>query len=317
LKPDQKRKQLRESWARLLGDIKPHRPAKVVQRETRKVDGVSLERVLLEVEPGIHVPILVLLPADKGEKRVPVAVGVAQEGKATFLKGRADVIAGLLGKGAAVCLVDVRGTGETRPGSGRGRTSSATALAASEWMLGQTLVGSRLRDLRSVLDYLRGRADLDPKRLLLWGDSFAPTNAADAVVEVPADPELEPRPVEPLGSLLALFGGLFEEDVRGVYLRGGLLEYRKLLSGPFVHVAPDAIVPGALTAGSLVDVAVALPAPRWFEGLVDGVNRPESLILAKLTFRGAVKGGAEGIEVRDEATSAEVARWMTEQLSGK
>lgn len=36
-------------------------------------------------------------------------------------------------------------------------------------MLGQTLLGDRLRDLRSVLRYLRGRTDLDAGRLDLWG----------------------------------------------------------------------------------------------------------------------------------------------------
>src|SRR5262249_23036922 len=148
-------------------------PAKVVSRDVQKVGGVSLERTLLEVEPGSHVPLLLLLPPHEEGKRVPVVVGVAQAGKAAVLKQRADIIAELLEKGTAVCLADVRGTGETQPGSGRGRTSSATAIAASELMLGQTLVGSRLRDLRSVLAHLRQRPDLDSKRILLWGDSFA------------------------------------------------------------------------------------------------------------------------------------------------
>ena len=52
-------------------------------------------------------------------------------------------------------------------------------LREAEWMLGQTLVGSRLRDVRSVLRHLRTRADLDAGRVAVWGDSFAPANPAD------------------------------------------------------------------------------------------------------------------------------------------
>src|SRR5262249_22209652 len=81
-----------------------------------------------------------------------------------FLKERADDLARLLEGGVAVALPDLRGTGGTRPGDGRGRNSSATALASSELMLGRTLLGARLRDLRSVLAHRRGRADLDPGR---------------------------------------------------------------------------------------------------------------------------------------------------------
>src|SRR5205085_10609741 len=98
-------------------------------------------------------------------------------------------------------------------------------------------------------------------------------NAAGAVVAVPAEVEPQPRLAEPLGALLALFGALFEEEVRAVCARGGLLGYEALLHGPFVHIPPDAIVPGALTTGDLSDVVEAVTASRWIEGLLDGVNR--------------------------------------------
>src|SRR5262249_59176635 len=108
----------------------------------------------------------------------PVVVAFAQEGKQAVLKNRSDVIAALLEGGAAVCLPDLRGCGETRPGDGRGRTSSATAISATELMLGRTMLGLRLRDLRSVLEHLRSRPDVDGKPVALWGDSVAPANPA-------------------------------------------------------------------------------------------------------------------------------------------
>ena len=53
-----------------------------------------------------------------------------------------------------------------------------------------------------------------------------------------------PDQAEPLGGLLALLGGLFEDDVRAVAVRGGLVSYASLLDSPFFYVPHDAVVPG-------------------------------------------------------------------------
>jgi cephalosporin-C deacetylase-like acetyl esterase len=310
LSPEARRRQLRQDWARLLGDVAPAGEPKVLRRATQAVGGVRLERVVLEVEPEVRVPLLLLLPPRQGA-RLPVVVGFAQAGKQAFLKQRPEVLAELLAGGAAVCLPDLRGTGETAPGSGRGRTSSATALSATEWMLGRTLVGLRLRDLRAVLRYLRGRPELDPARLALWGDSFAPTNPAGRNLEVPLDAEPFPDPCEPLGGLLALFGALFEEDVRAVYARGGLIGYAAVLNSPFRYVPHDAVVPGALTAGDLNDVAAALaPRPLRLAGLVDGLNRPASAEEAARTYAAAGDRLVLDAGGRDDAAAS----WLLKQL---
>src|SRR6185312_12272844 len=144
----------------------------------------------------------------------------------------------------------------------------------AEWMLGQTLVGSRLRDVRSVLRHLRTRADLNAGRVALWGDSFAPANPAGQTLAVPLDADPSPRQAEPLGGLLALFTALFEDGVRAVYVRGGLTGYASVLQSQFCYVPHDALVPGALTAGDLCDVAAALaPRPLRMDGHLDGLDR--------------------------------------------
>src|SRR5581483_459406 len=182
--------------------------------------------------------------------------------------------------GAAVCLPDLRGTGESKPSDGRGRQSAATSISSSELMLGQTLLGSRLIDLRQVLAHLRDLAktdrgtEIDATRVALWGDSLAPVNPADRDLKVPLDADKQPDIAEPLGGLLALFGALYEDDVKAVYARGGLVGYRSVLNSPFVYVPHDIIVPGALTAGDLCEVSAGLyPRPQRLEGLVDGLNR--------------------------------------------
>jgi dienelactone hydrolase len=318
---DERRRQLRREWSRLLGEVAHAAEVKVAPRREERLGEVTLERVALDVGGGGVVSLLLLSPPRKPGARAPVVVMVAQGGKQAFLKHRSAEVARLLAGGAAVALPDLRGTGETAPGPGRGRTSAATALASSAWMLGETPVGQKLADLRGVLRYLRGRGDL-AERVALWGDSFAPVNARGRDLAVPLDADL-PQQAEPLGGLLALLGALFEDAVSAVYVRGGLTGYEALLAGPFCYVPADAVVPGAMTAGDLGDVAASLaPRPLRLEGLVDGLNRlapaeevARSLGPAWAAYRAAGKPGALRVEEVAPADSP-VSRWLLERLAG-
>jgi dienelactone hydrolase len=319
--PADRRKHLRKAWAALLGGVEPPADVKVVRESKEKMGDVTVERLALEMEHGLLVPLLLLVPAHAVEERPPVVVAFAQEGKQALLKGCAADVAELLRGGVAVCLPDLRGTGETHPGDGRGRQSTATGLASTEQMLGATLLGERLRDLRSVLRYLRGRRDLDAARLALWGDSFAAANLEDRQTAVPWDADPLPDQSEPLGGLLALFGALFEEDVQAVCARGGLVGYASLLESPFVYVPYDAILPGALTAGDLNDVAAALaPRPLRLEGLVNGLNQlvaPEALAALE-PVRSAYRSAApERLQVLRKAPENDPpGRWLLARLRG-
>jgi cephalosporin-C deacetylase-like acetyl esterase len=316
----ERRQQLRRDWAKLLGSVDPPTETKVPTRDKQRIGDVPIERLTLEVEPGILVPVLLMMPP-KAEARLPVVVALAQGGKQAFLKNQAKALAGLLQAGVAVCLPDVRGTGETRPDNGRGRTSAAAAHAASEEMLGQTLVGARLRDVRAVLRYLRGRKDIDAGRVALWGESFAPVNPPERNLAVPLDAEPAPDLAEPLGGLLALFGALFEDDIRAVCVHGGLAGYETMLRSPFVYLPADSVVPGALTAGDLSDVTAALaPRPVRLTGLVDGLNHTlprealgQTYEPARTAYRSA--GAAKQLRIEAASPAEEPAwRWLLDQL---
>lgn len=323
LDPEQQRKRLRQDWTRLLGGVEPKADPKILEQKKQTLGSMTVERLALEVEPGIVVPTLLLVPSSKSGKRPPVVVGLAQGGKQAFLKHRAETIAELLAGGTAVCLLDVRGTGETQlANDSRRHTGSSTSLSATEALLGQTLLGSRLRDVRSALRYLRGRDDLDSGRLALWGDSFAPANPKDRNLAVPLEVDPFPNIAEPVGGLLALFGALFEDGIRAVHVHGGLAGYDSLLTSPFCYVPHDALVPGALTAGDLVDVASVL-APRslHLEGLVDGLNREvaaESVAKIYEPARNAYRSRkAEGHLqiVKSEREAESVAHWLLRGLT--
>jgi cephalosporin-C deacetylase-like acetyl esterase len=322
LKPEERRQRLCAEWTKLLGDIEATGEPKVLTKEATRVGGVTAERILLEPEPGILVPVLLLVPAVKQSTKTPVVVGVAQEGKAGLLKARADAIAALLDAGVAVCLPDVRGTGETSPGAGRGRQSPAASLSSSEGMLGRTLVGLRLRDLRLTLRYLRGRNDIDSGRIAVWGDSAAPVKPSDRDLKVPLDASSQPDVAEPLGGLLALFGGLFEKDVAAIYVHGGLTSFQSVLQSPFVYVPHDVIVPGGLTAGDLGDLTATLaPRPVRLEGLVDGLNRRASAQVLASSYEPAKAAYAsvkatERLQLAEQASSARaMAQWLASHLA--
>ena len=131
------------------------------RRRTKSTDhrkaagsGAKFERMALEVEPGIVVPLVLLLAVPAGPKRDARGVRSAQDGKQAFLKQPAEDDRRLLDGGVAVCLADVRGTGETKPvrtvrglSSGRATTLSGepNGCSARRWS------APGLRDCRSVL----------------------------------------------------------------------------------------------------------------------------------------------------------------------
>jgi dienelactone hydrolase len=323
LKPEERRQRLCQEWARLLGNVEPGAPKVTVQNK-QKAGTLAVERVLLETEPRLAIPLLVLLPELPAKGRLPVVVAVAQEGKQAFLKQRSAALAELLRGGAAVCLVDVRGTGETKPGDGRGRQSAATSLSSSELMLGSTVLGARLRDLRSVLKYLRDRKDLDSSRIAVWGESFAPVNAMERDIRVPLDAEKQPDQAEPLGGLLALFVALYEPEVRAVSVQGGLSGFSSVLQSQFCYVPHDVIVPGALTLGDLQDVTATLaPRPVRLEALVDGVNRRLSTEELARAYAGAQtayrEAAAQARLVLEAGGQADTRRaeWLLAQLKSR
>jgi len=277
LSHSERREQLLSQWSTLLGDIELKSTPRVVSSTTGKpvADGLHVERVVIEVEADVIVPLMLISGKDESDvKASPVVVALAQAGKAGFTENRAEQLAELVSKGAIVCLPDLRGTGDTRAGSSRGRSSGDGNRSVNLLLFDQTMLGQRLRDLRSVLAFLRTRKDVDSKRVSLWGDSFAPVNPADTNFRVPYDVGGRPDQSEPLGGLLALLGTLFDDDIERVYVSGGLSSFQSVLTSPHVYIPHDVVVPGVLTTGDLADVVAALaPRPVRMDGLVDGLNR--------------------------------------------
>jgi len=291
--------------------------ASVLDRQV--VDGVTVERIRLDVEERIVVPAVLLRPEAEAP---PVVVGVAQQGKGAFLAQRADEVAQLLDAGVAVCLVDVRGTGETALDESHGLNSITIDASECERMLGGSLLARQLQDLRSALAYLRRREDLDGSHLALWGDSFAPINPPGFVPGEHRGTQVDHSDwpnasyglqwAEPLGQMLALLAALFEDDVRAVLARRGLVGFASIYDSHFFCVPSDVIVPGAASAGDLADLAASLSCPVRIEGLVDACNRAVSGGELEDWFAPAA---SDRIVLADGITS-DAARWLAGALAG-
>lgn len=282
----------RDAWAKRLGNVEPVANPQVAELKAEEVPGGALARFALETDPGITVPVFLITPKD-AKGKLPAVVMVASGGKQAFLKERGDAIAALLKSGVAVCLADVRGTGETRPGASADRGSARTSISQTNLILGQPVLGSQLRDLRTVLKWLRGRDAIDGNALAVWGDSFAKANPPDVRLAVPLDVE-GPAVSEPGGPNLALLAGLFE-DVKAVYARGGLDPKETLTAGPYLYLPHDAVVPG--------------PAQAWALAPVLSKSRA-------VAYDGAVDFGNRAVGDKPRAP-ADAAKWVAERLRAK
>ena len=263
---------LRNQLQAKLGEITPNPHPDAVMHDRGFQMGADVEAVSLTIEEGISVPLLLLLPKQGSGS---VVVAVAQGGKERFLADRAGDIAGLLQHGVAVCLPDVRATGETSPSAERTDGGAHQGLAETEFDLSRSLLGSQLRDLRTVLKYLRSRTDLGLKKIALWGDSFVPANPEHLYldeIEAQSGPQIQYQ-AEPMGAHLALLAALYENDVQAVVARGGLDAYLSVLESPFPYTPVDVVVLGILKTADISDISAALsPRPLRLESLVTGRN---------------------------------------------
>ena len=236
LTPDERRRQLRSSWAKLLGDIEPKADPKVLEHRKQPAAAATFEHIALEVEPGVVVPLVMLVPPPGRARVPPVVLGLAQGGKQAFLEQRADPIAELLDGGAAVCRRREGNRGnETweRLATSLGRADDDLGIGVAARPDARRLPAAR-PPLGAALLALPRRSRHGPR--CVWGDSFSAPNPKDRNLAVPLETDPFPDLAQPLGGLLALFGALFEDDVRCVYVRGGLTGFDSLLHSPFCYV---------------------------------------------------------------------------------
>jgi dienelactone hydrolase len=334
---------LRSQTAELLGhaagdyvlDLPQTRASHTAAKEVVR-DGLSISRfsvMLTKDDRSTELPLVVLRAAKEaaenqkletrnqkrndGAEKPTLVVAVAQAGKEQLLKERAEVFAACLKRGATVIVCDLSGTGELEPkDEGRGRTGGATNRSVAEQMLGETVLGTRVRDLRNILAFVRSQEEFKGSSIALYGESLTPANDPSRPIAAPLDASDLPKQSEPMGADVCLLTALFEDDISAVYAGGGLVSQAAILEAPYFYVPHDAIVPGLAAHMDLSDLLAAQQARVWTSDLRDGANRPidearrTRLVKETETFATAYKSPAERKITPGTPTATEIAEWL-------
>ena len=253
---------------------------------------------------------------------VPAIVGFGAHDGRTIGNQRAALVRGLVRAGCAVALADLRGCGPSRDEAIRGRHGRIQAVGISEWMLGDSLSRHRLRDLSQVLDALARNPAIDAQRIVLWGESIAPSRKPDEDDRVRFDAGWFPEIGEPAGGLLALMAGALDRRVRAVVARGTLARLASTIDSPYCFVPTDWIVPGLLDTCEIDDLVAAI-APRavYLDALIDGRNRPlgktdleSGFERGRRAFRDHGRDG-DLLVAADRRPDLEVVRWIVDHVT--
>ncbi len=319
LDPSAGRRSLADSLAKVLGDIEPDRHPVVETRWSKKLSAAAVEALTLHTVDGTIIPVLMLRPGNAGNSPRPLVIALSEGGKDRFLKDRSRELEQLITKGIAVCLPDVRGTGESA--LDQYNRSAGPAIRAAE--LGKTLLGFRLKDVRTVLEYLKSRQDIDPGRIALWGESFTEVNPEnlwlDELARWPISPQIQ-HFASPLGAHLALLTALYHEEIKAVAAGGALVGYLSILDDNFNYVPPDIIVPEILKTGDISDICASLaPRPVLLVKIINGRNCPvkekplhAEMEAVKLAYQRS--GRAANLIISKDYGKAELVRWLVKQV---
>ena len=234
--PEEAEVALREAWRDLLGDCDPIEAPDVLFASRKEEDGKGVERFALRAGEVV-IPVILL---DSGQSG-PMTLIVSSEGKSSILRDHTEMVEERLALGP-VCLPDLRGIGEAATDEEQAPQSVRSSRAATALMLGETSIGLRVKDLRTVIRHLRTREGLT-----------APIRIANAPFPVEGRETIElDRPlVDPGARIQAQLAALVEEDVVWEGETDTSTGYASQVSGWCVQWPLDAIVPHALAYADL------------------------------------------------------------------
>ena len=322
LSPEERRRRLRGDWARLLGDVEPEADPKVRRLAREVTEHATVERIVLEVGRGVVVPVLLLVPPP-GRRFVrpwcwasprrasrpswPSGRGRSRSGSGAGRRSAWSTCVGPARRGPATAR---GGTTAPRPRSPRpsgcsARRSSAPGCATSArscatcgpaptstpagWPCGA--IPSPRRTPRIGPWRSRWMPTLTLTRPSRWGACWPSSRPCSRTASAPSA------------------------------CAGASTGFESLLEGQFLYVPHDALIPGALTAGDLSDVAASLaPRPLRMEGLVDGLDRAVGAVeMARVMepARSAYRALDAGNHLRlgeVDAANPPLARWLLESL---
>jgi cephalosporin-C deacetylase-like acetyl esterase len=263
-------KKLAEVIARTI-QLPPKRGA-VTAPGSAKTDGTGPERLLIETEAGIHVPVLLYTPTAQGRR--PAVLYVNSAGKS------ADPAAvdTLVSAGNVVLAFDPRGWGESAPVMRSGGYSADWQLAQRALLINRPLPGMQVYDVLRVFDYAAGHPRVDAAKISVVGTGNA--------------------------GVVAMLAAALEPRISSVTSDGALSSYMTLVRADTHSRLIGLVVPGMLREFDLQDVATAVaPRPLTILSARDASGNPMDVTAAKAEYGRAIRrygelGHADKLTIR-------------------
>jgi cephalosporin-C deacetylase-like acetyl esterase len=277
----------------------PSAPQKVGEIELKDL---VIEKYLLSPEEGIVVPTRIILPGNHPAK-LPAVVYLRDRSGASDSPALFEELART---GRVVAVADIRGFGETM--SARRvpdphldyfdpRDGMDADFAIASFFLGRPLLGMRVRDARSVVEFLRARPDVDPAHITIAGRGWA--------------------------GVVALFTAAVETGITSAAVEGIPISFGEIAAAKLYNQPVSLMLPGMLQDFDLADVFASLtPRPLLVLNPEDAMTRKmdkEDARQAAQSIRQAcAKSGGEcrfAMEVVPLETEARdrLAKWISAQ----
>ncbi len=204
----------------------------VHSKGTSTEEGVPVERLELEVEPGLKIPALLFVPPGGGKK--PGVLFASSSGKDSRASETSAL--SLARSGSVVLAVDPRGMGEAGPAPKKGGYSPLYQLAARTWLLNESLAGMQVNDLLASLRYLRARPEVLAAEIRVVGQGNA--------------------------GPLAIFAAAIDGKTSGVMTEAAIHSYEQLVNAEIYRNMENLIVPGVLQRLDLPEVVKLIGADK-------------------------------------------------------
>jgi hypothetical protein len=177
--------------------------------ESVKKDGYTRQKWYLWTEPGVPLPIWVLIPDKPVARPYPLVLtphghnvpeiylGIANDEKQrkAIVEGDRDIAVQAVREGYLSVLPTARGFGETmRPEDRKAKKiSSCRTGSMHATLFGRTMIGYRVWDISRIIDWITKRFEIDGRRIGITGNSgggttsvFAPACDERITVAVPS-----------------------------------------------------------------------------------------------------------------------------------
>jgi hypothetical protein len=260
----------------------PTRPAPtIIDRATYR--GTQIEALEFPSADKVWAPAWLFQPT-KADAGKPLVIVLEPSGRNAWHEG--ELYDALAAAGCVACAPDLRNTGDLTPEFPRGAAHYARSHNNDEefawacFMLGKPLLGQKITDLLAVVRGLRGRPELQSRRVLI---------AARGV-----------------STVVAQFAAALEPSIDSLYLAGGLASYQRIVDSESYSYPLGNFVPNLLRHTDLPDLTAKL-APRKvvLAGAVDAAGARLPVADVRTEYR-----NAPNLEIRPDPL------WTVEAILG-